>query len=453
MDWLIHNGIIVTMDVERKIFRQGAIVIKDDRIVDIGHQDDILRSYPDIRKYDAKGKAILPGLVNLHTHTSFTALRGVAEDLGIKSVHLMGSLQELMTPQDKYVMALLGCLEALKSGTTCIVENSDNMEDIVKAFDLIGVRAVVSQIVRDVDAASWENETYYIDQKMGQELLAKGVDLVEKWHGKDNGRILCQLSPHAPDTCSTPLLKEIKSVAEKLDVRLHMHLSQSPTEVEQVLSREGKRPVEYLASVELLGARLTAAHCVHINQKEIELLGNSKTNIAHLPAINARRSFIAPICALREAGANIGLGTDNMAEDMVEVLRLALLVGRIKTDKFDALLPDDVVEMATTSGAKALGLHKEIGSLEKGKQANIIMIDVNKPHLVPVINVLGNIVHTGMASDVDTVIVGGRILMEGREVKTVDEKGILEEAQKTGERLWGEYYRKYGWPLSTSFPL
>jgi 5-methylthioadenosine/S-adenosylhomocysteine deaminase len=445
MDLLIHNGLIVTMDAQRRIIQQGALVIQGDRILDIGAQDEILKRYPDFQKMDARGKAILPGLVNLHTHTILTALRGVAEDAGEKALFgQMMPMMHLMTGEDMYVMALLGCLEALKSGATCIVENFGDASETVKAIDRIGFRAVVSEFVRDVDLFELSKGTYRFDRKIGQDLLQKSVDLMEKWHGKDNGRIRCHFSPVAPDMCSTWLLKEIKTLSEKFDVGVALHLSQKIGEVEHVLSREGKRPVEYLEEIGLLGPRVIGAHCSFINEREIEILGKTRTNVSHNAAINARRGHIAPVCALREAGANIGLGSDNMTEDMIEVMRVALMVGRIKTSNGTALLPYDVMEMATVNGAKALGLGKEIGSLELGKKADLIMIDLNKPHLVPLVNVVANIVHTGMASDVDTVIVDGRILMEARQVKTIDEKEVMDQAQKSTESLWKRFYERYG---------
>jgi 5-methylthioadenosine/S-adenosylhomocysteine deaminase len=445
VELLIHNGLIVTMDPQRRIIEQGGLVIKGDRIIDVGRQDEILASYPGLEKFDAKGMAILPGFVNLHTHTVLTVLRGVAEDAGIKSLYeQMFPMTDLMTDQDRYVMALLGSLEALRSGATCIVENFNGMSKIVEAVDRIGTRAVVSEIVCDADLLEIRKGTYRFDPKIGQALLKKGVDLVEKWHGKDNGRILCHLSPHAPDTCSPGLLGEIKALSERLDVGVTLHLAQSPGEVEQVLSREGKRPVEYLESVGLLGPRVIGGHCVHLDQREIESLGKTRTSVSHNAAINARRGWIAPICALKEAGANIGLGSDNMSEDMIEVMRVALMVGRIKTNDGTALQPGDVMEMVTVNGAKALGLEKELGSLEPGKKADLIMIDLNKPHLVPLVNVVANIVHTGMASDVDTVMVDGRILMQGGIVKTVNEKEVMDQAQETTERLWKAFYQRFG---------
>jgi 5-methylthioadenosine/S-adenosylhomocysteine deaminase len=441
MDLLIHNGSIVTMDAKKRIIQQGALVIQGDRILDIGNKTEIIKSYPNFQKMDARGKAIFPGLVNLHTHTILTVLRGVAEDAGLKALFgKMFPMMYVMTGEDMYVMSLLGCIEALKSGATCIVENLGDSSETVKAIDRIGLRAVVSEYIRDVDLLELNKGTYRFDQKIGQEFLKKNVDLIEKWHGKDNGRIRCHLSPSAPDMCSTWLLKEIKTISEKLDVGIALHLAQNKNEVDQILSREGKRSVEYLEEIGLLGPRVIGAHCSWINEREIEILGKTRTNVSHNAAMNARRGHIAPVCALREAGVNIGLGSDNMTEDMIEVIRVALMVGRIKTNNATALLPYDVMEMATINGAKALGLSNEIGSLEVGKKADLIMIDLNKPHLVPLVNIVANIVHNGMASDVDTVMVDGRILMEARQVKTINEMEVMDQAQKITERLWKKFY-------------
>jgi 5-methylthioadenosine/S-adenosylhomocysteine deaminase len=444
MDMLIYNGLIVTMDADRKIWQQGAVVIREGRILDIGPQDNILNAYADVEKVDAKGKAVLPGLVNIHSHTAMSALRGMTEDLGRRSLYdVYTPFTELMTREDIFLMSRLGCLETLKSGTTCLVENYSDISTVVEALDQIGIRAMVSEIVRDADFLELKNRNYCFDPRIGEKFLQQGVDLIEKWHGKHNGRILCQMSAHAPDLCSANLLKQIRVLAEKYDVGVHFHLSQNPGEVEQVLKREGKKPAEYLESVGLVGPRVIAAHCFLSDQQEVEILGRSRTNIAHCSGIAGRRAYAPPIWDLKQAGANITLGSDNMTGDMVEAMRLALVIARVKTGIDTAMSSMEVLEAATINGAKALGLDKEIGSLEKGKKADIIMVDLKKAHLIPVVNAVTDLVHYGISSDVDTVIVDGCVLMEDRQVKTVNEAEILEQAQKTGERLWEKYRQKY----------
>jgi 5-methylthioadenosine/S-adenosylhomocysteine deaminase len=442
MELVIYNGVIVTVDASKTILTPGALVIKDDRILDIGAQENIIPIYPDYEQYDAQGKLILPGFVNSHSHTALSVQRGMVEDAGRRALYeIYFPFRELLTEEDYYTMALLGAVETLKSGTTCLAENHTNISRVIEALNQVGLRIVASEIIRDVDYLGIKDGIYRFDSKIGDGMLRKGVDLVEKWHGKENGRITCQLSPHGTDMCSAGLLKEIRSLSEKLHVGVHLHISQSSVEVEQVISREGKRPVEYLEEVGLLGPDVIGAHCFFVDKNEIEILGKTLTNIAHCSGIAARRGYAPPIWALKQAGCNICIGTDNMTGDMVEAMRLALMIARIKTADGTVFPPSEIIEMATIQGARALNLGEEIGSLEKGKKADLVMIDLQKAHLVPVINVLGNLVHYGLASDVDTVMVGGRFLMEKGRVTTVDEREVMAQAQKTAERLWEKFYQ------------
>ena len=444
MDFLIHNGLVLTMDAEKRIFPKGALAIQGNRILEVGSQEEIFHSYPAFKRLDAQGKAILPGLVNSHSHTALSALRGMVEDGGRQTLYkIYFPFEQLMTDEDLFVMGLLGCVETLKSGTTCLVENFMNISRIVQAMDQVGLRGVVSEIVRDVDYLGIKNGVYRFDPKIGDKLLRNGVDLIEKWHGKSDGRMRCLLSPHAPDMCSAGLLREIRGLAEKMKVGVHTHLCQSKVEVEEVVRRVGKRPAQFLEEVGLLGPQLTGAHCFWADEKEVEILGKSGTNVAHCSGIAARRGYAPPIWALKQAGANVGLGSDNMTGDMIEAMRLALMIARIKTGDSTALPSMEILEMATMNGARAVGLQNEIGSLEKGKKADLIMLDLKKPHLVPVIDAVPDIVHYAIASDVDTVIVDGRIIMEGRQVKTVNEEEVMKQAQKTTERLWAEFHQKY----------
>jgi 5-methylthioadenosine/S-adenosylhomocysteine deaminase len=444
MDFLIHNGLVLTMDAEKKIFPKGALAIQGNRILEVGSHEEIFHSYPAFKRLDAQGKAILPGLVNSHSHTALSALRGMVEDGGRQTLYkIYFPFEQLMTDEDLFVMGLLGCVETLKSGTTCLVENFMNISRIVQAMDQVGLRGVVSEIVRDVDYLGIKNGVYRFDPKIGDKLLRNGVDLIEKWHEKSDGRMRCLLSPHAPDMCSAGLLCEIRGLAEKMKVGVHTHLCQSKVEVEEVVRRVGKRPAQFLEEVGLLGPQLTGAHCFWADEKEVEILGKSGTNIAHCSGIAARRGYAPPIWALKQAGANVGLGSDNMTGDMIEAMRLALMIARIKTGDSTALPSMEILEMATMNGARAVGLQNEIGSLEKGKKADLILLDLKKPHLVPVIDAVPDIVHYAIASDVDTVIVDGRIIMEGRQVKTVNEEEVMKQAQKTTERLWAEFHQKY----------
>ena len=443
MGMLIHNGLVITVDEKWNIWKKGAVAIKGGRIAEVGPEDELLGAYSELEKLDAKGKVVLPGFVNGHSHSAMAGLRSMTEDLGRRSLYdIYGPFQALMTEDDKALMARLGIMETIKSGTTCLVENLFEIAPIVKLLDEIGIRAVVSDMIRDADWLALKKRIYKFDPKVGEENLQRAVDLVEKWHGYDDNRIICQLSPHAPDLCSAELLRQIREMAEKLNVRVHTHLCQNPMEVEQTLSREGKTPVQFLDTVGLVSPRVIGAHCFLANAEEVTILGRNGFNVAHCPGIAARRAYAPPIWQLKQAGANVILGSDNMTGDMMEATRLDLMMARIKYGEDTSMNSADCLKAATINGAIAVGLENEIGSLEPGKRADIIMLDLHKAHLVPVINPVTDIVHYGLASDVDTVMVNGRLLMEGRRLKTIDEADLLIEAQIAGDRLWAKFHRR-----------
>ena len=443
MGLIIDNGLVISGDAERHIWPRGAVAMEGDRIVRVGPREEVVRAYPGFERRDAGGMAVLPGLVNGHSHTALSVLRGMVEDVGRRSLHrIYFPFMELMTEEDVEVMASLGCLETVKSGTTCLVELYSGLDPILEAVDRVGCRAVAGEMIRDVDLLGIRDGDYRFDPRMRDDMLRQGMETVDKWHGRGRGRIQCLLSPLAPDMCSAGFLKEVRELAEKSDLRVHTHLDQSPVEVEQVLAREGMRPAEFLESVGLVGPRLTAAHCFLAAEREIEILGQSGTNVAHCSGIAARRGYSPPIPALKKAGANVCLGSDNMTGDMMETMRLALMIGRIVSGDDTALPSAEVLEMATMGGARAVGLDTEIGSLEAGKKADLVLLDMKKPHLEPVINPVAGLVHYGLASDVDTVMVGGRVIMADRSFRTIDEEAVMSRARQTAKRLWKEFERR-----------
>jgi 5-methylthioadenosine/S-adenosylhomocysteine deaminase len=445
MATIIDGGGVVTVDSQRTVHRQAAIAIEGDRIAAIGPSDEVRRAYPDAEVIDARGKVAFPGFVNLHTHTILTILRGLAEDQGGHSLYgQMYPMKSILTRDDRYTLGLLGCVEALRSGTTCIVENYEGATDVAPAIQQLGVRGVLSENVNDAVMVEIRRGRYEFSEEQGQRQLQAGVDLVEQWHGAENGRITCQLAAHAPDTCSRGLLETIVRLSEELNVGRHVHLAQTPQEVAQVEAREGMRSVEYLASTGYLGPRTIAAHCHFIRPNEVELIGRSGTNVAHCAFISAKRGKIAPIMALQAAGANIGLGSDNMSEDMVEVVRLALIVNRVREAHGSLPSSHDVLEWLTIGGARAVGLDHEIGSLEVGKKADIVLVDYRKAHMAPVFDPVANFVHVGLSSDVDTVFVDGRLLLRDGVVLTADEQEVIEAGQRQAEGFWRRFSQQFG---------
>lgn len=443
---------VVTVDADHTEYSNGAIAIENERIAAIGPSETICQRYPDAEIIDARGKVAFPGFINIHTHTVLTLLRGSCEDLGGGGALYgqMFPMRRILNQQDRTTLGLLGCVEALRFGTTCLVENYEGSTDVVPSIDQLKIRGVVSEIVNDGVMHRIAVNKYEYSMEQAHQRMQAAVDQVEKWHGHDNGRIQCQMSAHAPDTCTREVLEMVRDEAEKRDLGLHIHLGQSPREVAQVEAREGMRSVEFLETTGFLGPRTIAAHCIQVMPNEVAILGKTGTTVAHCAFVFAKQGYMAPILGLEGAGANIALGSDNMSEDMLQVMRTALTGNRIRESGVrNASLPPrpssyQLLEWMTINGARALGMDHEIGSLEAGKKADITIIDYRKPHLTPRYDPVGMLSHYALSSDVDTVVVNGEILVEDGVVKVIDELEVVDAAQEQADDFWRRFEAEYG---------
>jgi 5-methylthioadenosine/S-adenosylhomocysteine deaminase len=434
---LLKDVLIVSMDEERRVIKDGSLVLNKDRIEWLGHSMDIPDIYRSIEPILLPGRVLFPGFVNIHTHAALSVLRGIGDDLGVAPAYSSKLPQgSYLSAEDCYTFSLLGGLEALKFGTTCIVDNYINAHESAKAFDLLGMRAVVSERLHDADLLLIPENRYEFDPALGDQLLTSNMDLIERWDGVSDRRIQARFGPHAPDTCSTRYLEQIRDAADNTGKGMVIHLSQSRREVEQIDARSSQPVAHYLESVGILGKSLIAGHCIFVTDEEKQLLGETNTQIAHLSGSNAKGGMMAPIKDLLTLGLNIGLGTDNMAGDMVEVMRLALCTARMRQQDNQALRAVDVLEMATIGGAKALGMEAEIGSLEVGKKADLVVVNYNQAHLAPLVDPIANLIHNGLGSDIEMVFVDGEILISGGSSTRVEEDQLLSEAQNRSEALW-----------------
>lgn len=440
MKKLLTDTTIVTMNSENQVIESAGILMDNDRIAWLGEMKSLPPEFCDVPKLSAPGKVIFPGFVNIHTHAALSILRGIGDDMGVAPAYSPKVPQGVfLSPEDIYTFSLLGGLEALKFGTTCIVDNYIYEHEAAKAFEVLGMRAVVSERLHDADLFRIPDGRYEFDAQRGDQLLERGIDLCRIWEGAANGRITTRIGPHAADTCSTQYLQNLAKVADALQVGLVLHVSQSRREVEHIHKRSGLPVVEYLDQIALLGPQMIAGHCIYINDCEKHLLKSTGTHVSHQSGSNAKGGMMAPIRDLRELGVNIGLGTDNMAGDMVEVLRLALCTARMREDDALALNALDVLEMATIGGAKALGMQDEIGSLEVGKKADLVVMDFQKAHLVPVRDPIANLVHNGLGSDVNMVFVDGELVVQNGCSTRIEEEMVLNEAQARSIKLWNKF--------------
>jgi 5-methylthioadenosine/S-adenosylhomocysteine deaminase len=432
VDLFIHSGVLVTVDPKRTIFEDGAIAIDQGRITDVGDSATLRSQYKGKKEIDATHKIIMPGLVNLHFHADNFS-RGVGEHLGLEEWidTIYYPMLAAMTPDDAYKTAMLAYSEVIKGGTTTVNDMYIKLPSLADAAEKTGIRAVLSSEGADLIE--------------GQETLEDNEKAFLERNNTAGGRILVVFGIEWIPVCSADYIRKCRSLADKYGVGVHVHLNESKGEVQLCKEKYGKPPVEFVYDLGLLGPDVVAAHCVWLSDQEIELIAKTGTHISYNPVSNAKLgNGIARTVDYLKAGINVGLGTDdapcNNNNDMFEVMKYASLFQ--KASHTDAsLLPSwQVLEMATIHGAKALGLDQEIGSLELGKKADVILVDTWTPALTPVFhgknsNVLPHLVYVAHGDNVDTTIVDGKILMEGRKLLTVDENQVIEEATRAAQKV------------------
>jgi 5-methylthioadenosine/S-adenosylhomocysteine deaminase len=427
-----------------------ALAVEGDRIAAIGPTDQILKTYPRAEVYDGRGKALFPGLINCHAHMAAVLQRGFNEDFGFpNSARLAIQPNSLLQGEEATLMVTAAALEAIRTGTTTIVENTGGISRSAAALAQTGLRCVFAESVRDSENVAGpmspeglaRSETPRFSPKLRDEGLQRINDLFAAWHGKNQGRISVFPAAALTETSSPELLQAVRAFAEKHDLGYTIHLNQSTPEFEFMLQFHGLRPAAYLDEHGFLGPRLFAAHARYVDAAEIALLGRSRTIISHQASMAANRGVIPPIPALRAAGCPIALGTDNNTNDVFEVMRVALLTERIRRDDERPGVqpqPEDILADATHGGARAVNQDKLLGSLEVGKKADLLVVDTLRPYLVPAGRIVSAWIHSGHPADIESVMVDGHFVMRKGKVLTMDEDSIIREADAVGRRIWGK---------------
>ena len=454
MPTVIRNATIVTGDPGRKVLHESAIAIDGDRIVAIGPTSEVVSGHQDAEQVDGSGKAVFPGLVNCHTHLLATVDRGILEDFGFPTtLRFPVSARSLLSLEEQQLMATLGALEAIRSGTTCLLEISSGVDGYAQSLAQTGLRLGLADNINDVDEAKIRDGQFEFSDARLEAGLQRSADLIDRWNGAGNGRVSCFMAPHAPETCSPHLLRSSREMAESYGIGYTIHLSQSQIEIEAVMRTRGVPPAHYLFANDFLGPRLVVAHCRYLNPSEVTLLGGAGVGVSNNAAIGARRGAAAPIKELIAAGCGIGMGSDNMAEDMVEVMRAGLFAERVRrNDQMDPQ-PEDVLEWASRGGARILALDQETGTLESGKKADLFIVDMMKPHLVPTLRIVSGFVHNGQPNDIISVMVDGQWVMRDGKVLTVDEADIVRRAEQVGHSVWRRLLRQYpNVPFTVTLP-
>ena len=439
-----HTTVVTVDGVQDDV----ALAVAGDRIAAIGPTDQILRTHPGAEIYDGRGKALFPGLINCHAHLAATLERGFNEDFGFpNSARLAIRPASLLQGEEGTLMVTIGALEAIRTGTTTIVENSGGISRSAAALAKTGLRCVFAESIRDTENVAGpmspdglaRSAAPTFSRKLRDEGMQRINDLFATWHGAKQGRISVFPAAALAETSSPDLLQEVRAFAEKHDLGYTIHLSQSRAEVDFMVRHHGMRPPAFLAKHGFLGPRLFAAHCRYVDDGDIALLGKSGTIISHQAAMAANRGVIPPIAKLRAAGCPIANGTDNNTNDLFEVMRVALLTERIsRDDPFPGVRPqpEDMLEDATLGGARAVRQTKLVGSLEVGKKADLLVVDTERAHLVPAGRIVSAWIHNGQPSDIESVVVDGEFVMRNRKIVTMDEASIVAEADKVGRRIW-----------------
>jgi 5-methylthioadenosine/S-adenosylhomocysteine deaminase len=441
MQTLIHDATVVTVDDAGTVLYDAAIVVDGDRIAAIGPTAELLGRYPGAERVDGRGKAVLPGFANTHTHLAMTLARGIYEDLSPPhQPPFVGGLAPLPLPrlsaEERQIMCQLGLVEAMRSGTTLLLEEGVGLARYAEAMAASGLRFLLCERAWDrVDAAIGKPGPFERDPALAERGLARIEALHARWHGQAHGRIRVGLAAWAPDVCSPQLLGQLRDLQARLGVIATIHLNQLWGEVAAVQEQRGLLPTEYVAHCGFLSPRLVAAHCRCMTPPEERLLGASGAAVAFNAAIAARRGLSPRIAELEAYGCPITLGTDNMAEDMVEVMRTALFMERVRRQDGRHPTPEQVLRWATRQGYAALGV-ADGGWLAPGNRADLIVIDLRRAHLVPLLRVVSSFVHQGQARDVEAVMVDGLWLMRDGVVLTLDEPSIVQEADRVGRAAW-----------------
>lgn len=438
MDLLITDTTVVTCDDARAIREGAAVLIRGDRIAAVGDTAALTAAQPTVPRWSGRDKAVLPGLINAHTHTALVVLRGTVEDMEGDAVYgYMVPVSYVMTAAERGAMATLGCLEALRSGCATLVETFRHVPTYAGTVAGIGLRLVLGENAADAVTTRVRHGEYTYDRAWGTEFLERVTALIEAFHGRYGGRITCQVAAHAPDNCSPWMLAQLMEVARKHGLRRTIHLAQSAGEVAQVRERSGLTPAGYLDREGWLGPDLVGAHWTFCTESDIDLLAERGVHMAHCPANSSRRGpHRALVNRIRDRGVNIAFGTDNMTEDMFQAMKVGLIVHRGSYGLGVRPEPQAMLDAVTRNAAASIGRLGDLGTVEPGKKADLTILDLDQPCLRPTISLVSNIVHYGHPGVVDSVIVDGEFLMREGKVVCLDEAAVLREAEAAARAVW-----------------
>ena len=433
VDLIVSGGIVVTMDGARAIYQDGSVAIRGDSIAAVGKRTEIESRYRAPQVIDARDHLVLPGFINGHTHVPMTLFRGLHDDVTLNDwLYKYIFPAEAKNVNEQFVRwgTRLAAAEQIRAGVTTFADMYYFEDAIAEETKAAGMRGVLGETLIDFPAP---------DNKSEAEMLAYTEKFLKRWQG--DPLIHAAPAPHSIYTCSQKTLQDATALARKYHAPILIHVAEMKKEWEDSKKTNGMSPVQYLEKIGVLGPEIVAAHCIFVDEADRKLLAERGVGCVHNPSSNMMiSSGVSPVPEMRAAGIAVGLGTDGPAGsnndlDLMEEIDLAAKLAKISKMDPLALNAKAVVEMATLDGARALHMDKEIGSLEALKKADLVLISLREPNAVPMYDVYAQIAYSLKASDVDTVVIGGRVVMRDRKLLTVDEPGVLERAREYGESV------------------
>ena len=446
--FMIVHGTVLTLDGSRRIIKDGAVVIEKDRIVDVGKSAALKEKYEAQKVIDATNKIVMPGIVDSHVHTVQMLTRGLGDDIDLIGwcFDRIYPFETLMTERDTYVSALLCAMEMIRTGTTCVCDPGGyRMDNVGNALKDAGMRGILSWAGMD----QWSSDRNPPDGFPGKlstlETLREEERLVQKWHHTAQGRIRASYALRVEPNITKELYQKIKQLADRDGVLVQMHAAVNRDQVDWVKRHTGKTTIEYMDSLGILGPNWLLTHMAILSDKELQILKDRDVKVCHNPGASMHGAYGACIVGkfpeMIARGITVVLGTDSSAaNNSLDMFRAMYQVATVHKEIRlvpDLILPEKALEMATIDGARALMWESEIGSLEKGKKADVIIVDGHRPNWLPIhdFSIVPNLVYSGSGDDVETVIIDGNIVMEDRQFKTLQAEDVLKEAQKCSEKI------------------
>jgi 5-methylthioadenosine/S-adenosylhomocysteine deaminase len=426
-EWLIEHATVVTMNADREILDDASIAIQETRIAAVGKTEGLRKAYPNAKRVDARGKAALPGLINCHTHIPMSLQKGVTLAIRDGLYRVMWPVEKNLTAEDVYIGALAGGAEALLGGSTTVVDHYFFAEETAKAVIELGLRGMVGHTIMS-----------RLGPITGEEELEEGIDFVRRWKDKHD-LVRPMLAPHASDTVATDWLMKLRQSANEKGVGLHLHVAQSKLERSYIKEEHGKGPVEYLAEIGFLGKDVLAAHCIYINEAEMDLLAETGTHPIYCPMGHALSGHPAEAWKMVGKGADVLIGTDcvtsNNVMDLTGELRIAGAAQKQLCGDPQAMPAGKILEMVTVDAADAIGMGDELGTLAPGYLADVILLDIGGMATAPTYSLLDNIVYCCNGRDVDSVFVNGQMVVKGSVLLTADEDELVRQINERGHSL------------------